>query len=721
MLPKGVPMDYNQQNKPIQARVPPSRFVQGTGIPALNSSLDVSPERKREIFVLSSDHCGSVASTSKSQPTKTPTPVLVQHEKLNTSSFEVGEDSGEDNLSVRIELFIFPPQNYQTTRQRRHSGQQGAFDEEPAQISLVMVRTRCEPVTQCIKRMELSLAKKLKPVFLDEGKISQNVRKEKVCKEGLQKLDVSAFLLQGDKLARLEETDMGTMTTEAFFRLRPSQSIQIIVQVDNNFVAEIPIKIECNPPTIVSVQTFEKFHSKIFPEVPLVVEVETIHATGAVIDWYVGQNLVCHKSSCFTPTFGLAKKSIGIVITPYRDDHTGRGFEEAYEFTEKVEENLPENATLQARQNWLTMAPKELRVMSYNVLADQNAYSISEGQPFFPWVSADTLNRARRMPLILHEMLSHRADLICLQEVDELVYETLFRPCMRCFNYQGYYQGKKSNGTKEGCAIFFSLSKFEVTSESNLTAFGISELLIKEIPYLQPGDWNDCAQPVVDLLARTPDLKSVIQHQLGHILQVAHLRDKRGYQLLVANTHLFYHPAASHIRALQCFAIAYKLSEEQRDMGDVPFILCGDFNSEIWNCPRLFTQHQTQQNFCIPEVTDWQKDLNTFNFFKDNEEPCSPEFHNDFPSLQLPKNFPEIISGYPEYPELTHYVLGFQATLDHILMTRSSSQGSLTPFRQAPIPSLDSITRDVAMPSKRFPSDQISLVSDISWQRKIKT
>lgn len=734
ILPKEVPIEYNHLNKPFLAQVPASTFVHGLGVEALRPSLRVLEGSRGDETAFSRAEHGSSATTMKSPPGDTPmksppgdTPNsserVLEQTRGAMSSLQRKEGSVDEDLSVRIELHIFPPQWCDDKCPYRGSNvEKQQISSDP--VTLVMLRKRTEPVVQCFKRMELTLAKKLRPFFSDCERSSRKDQQKGLSTTKGSPLKVSALLLHEKGRLRMEDSDMSFMTTEDFWSLQPSKSIQILVQGDGGIPAEISMTIESNPPTIIEVNAFEKFRTKIFPGVPLAVEVRTIFATGAVVDWYVDHKLVRHNSPWYMPPSEAAGKSIGVLITPTRQDHCGKGFEEAYSYAETIEDILPENTLLQVRPAWVqprepTLSGTNLRVMTYNILADQNAFSTSDGKPCFPYVTTATLCRARRMPLILHEILTYNADLVCLQEVDEFVYETLFQPVMKCFNYQGFYSGKTSDGTQEGCAMFFTLSRFEAAVEADLKTIPISQLLTSDIFNLQPGKWRDSAKPILDLFKKRPDVKALVEKRLGHVVQIARLRDKRGNCLLLANTHLFFNPVASHVRALQCFAIAYKLSQEVIITGGAPFVLCGDFNSEIQNCLTLFTKGETPENFCIPGIANWREDLNTFDWDFRQTGKTASVFDDHFPSLKLPDDFPKLISAYARAPpDFTHFVPGFRATLDHILMTTESSPmgSSLSPVHLAPIPSFDLVTRDVALPSERFPSDHISILSDVSWR-----
>merc|ERR1711862_545074 len=85
----------------------------------------------------------------------------------------------------------------------------------------------------------------------------------------------------------------------------------------------------------------------------------------------------------------------------------------------------------------------------------------------------------RRCPLIVHEILQYRPDVLCLQEVDKDVFERLLQPVLGAHHYEGYYSQKGvdvSSGIREGCAIFYSLDVFETVEPIGRRAHAFREL-----------------------------------------------------------------------------------------------------------------------------------------------------------------------------------------------------------------------------------------------------
>jgi hypothetical protein len=103
----------------------------------------------------------------------------------------------------------------------------------------------------------------------------------------------------------------------------------------------------------------------------------------------------------------------------------------------------------------------------------------------------------------------------------------------------------------EGCAMFWSLQVFD--KDADHEEFALRDL-VESQPDDDQTDWDSLDQ-IKSLLDDCPELGCVVRKKVGQILQVATLRLKnqngKAESLVVGNTHLFYHPMADHIRAIQ--------------------------------------------------------------------------------------------------------------------------------------------------------------------------
>ena len=217
------------------------------------------------------------------------------------------------------------------------------------------------------------------------------------------------------------DIDTSSLSNIDFWSHGISQPLTIELSINGT---TIELYVEINPPTIAGVATFEKFEACLFPGVPIHIQVDTLFASTSTVDWYADKQQVCQNSPLYIPTVEDGGKMLTVLITPIRPDHDGQGCQEAYEFINPVAVSRPTHAVLQIRPHWQharTNADSSLlRVISYNILADQNAFSGPGRSCFFPWCPAEIVDRKRRMPLIVHEILAYQADVICLQEVDRL-------------------------------------------------------------------------------------------------------------------------------------------------------------------------------------------------------------------------------------------------------------------------------------------------------------
>lgn len=489
------------------------------------------------------------------------------------------------------------------------------------------------------------------------------------------------------------------------------------------------LMVESCSPTVTSVRTFEEFQAFLFVGVPLVVQIDTLYATRCRVDWYVGGSL--HQTTwdahCLTPVESQVDMEVTLLITPDRveDDrllpHNGMGCEQAYQFKKRIEP-LPENTLQRIRTEWLADSTHRgagheanaVRVLSYNILANQNAFQANR-MPVYPYVSKEILSKDRRMPLVLQEILAYGADVVCLQEVDESVFHGLFEPVLtsRQFNYQGMYSVKTNEGTREGCALFWSMDKFLPLPEKDRKSFAIHEILARD-DRDEHDDWQQSTRILSELLESRRDLREMFTTNLGHVVQMVPLTIRPSDEpasegcnvappIWIVNTHLFFHPLASHIRLLQMLMLARQLGYElHRRPGDV--IFCGDFNSSMQNSAgKLVLERSVPANF-----RDNKRHLNSFRWEKAAATDQSEVTDDDFPCFALPDSFPALRSAVEPTPEFTHYIGGFQGTLDHILISNK-----IRCLRSAPMPSVGDVIVATAMPSANLPSDHVSLVCDL--------
>lgn len=233
----------------------------------------------------------------------------------------------------------------------------------------------------------------------------------------------------------------------------------------------------------------------------------------------------------------------------------------------------------------------ELRVISYNILADTYATQESTFDYIYPYIDPKYLQSEHRMQLVLHELLLYDADVLCMQECDAKVYYDFFEPIYKDLGYVGIYTNKDS-GVREGCAMFIRKEALTVVQNEDIS---LKETL-RHAPHLE------------SIYELRPDLRDVLGGKLGTIAQLCVCRDNRndGNMVIISNTHLFYHPRADYVRALQTDVICQSIERLKRDLqganngsnsnnndshcdndagrnaGVVATILCGDLNS----CPQ---------------------------------------------------------------------------------------------------------------------------------------
>jgi 2',5'-phosphodiesterase len=357
-----------------------------------------------------------------------------------------------------------------------------------------------------------------------------------------------------------------------------------------------------------------------------------------------------------------------------------------------------------------------LRVVSYNILADQyssrDVDKKDDADRMYSHCKYEYLTKWRRHPLIVHEILAYQPDVVALQEVDADVFAYLLKPVLTAKGYEGYFSPKGGGaypGVGEGCAIFWSLEVFDSVRPVDMRTRTFREMFqefsCEEHINTHTSQWKSL-KDMSKLLEKHHELKHVLFNKLGHVMQTVVLTQRQSQEkLVIGNTHLFYHPMASHIRCLKMLIASRQLEIEHRENQYCPIILCGDLNSH----PQSGVMKLLLDRYLNANNGQTWKHLCTFDW----EETQGTGVRRDVEAidLELPPSFPKFLSGYPTPPDFTHYIEAFICTLDYILVTNNFEveKAGATPTR-------DDVRKFIAMPNECMPSDHVSLVCDLVWR-----
>ncbi|XP_030381326.1 2',5'-phosphodiesterase 12 isoform X2 [Scaptodrosophila lebanonensis] len=329
--------------------------------------------------------------------------------------------------------------------------------------------------------------------------------------------------------------------------------------------------------------------------------------------------------------------------------------------------------------------PDELRVVTYNLLADLYADSDYSRKTLFPYCLPYALEIDYRKQLFIKELLGYNADLLCLQEVDIKIFDYDLRTVLEQppHNFHGIMAPK---GTcAEGVAIFFRTSRFELVSSFVLHLGKV----ISRLPIFAPL-WNKIKDNP-RLVTRICDRSTTLQ------LCLLKMKGTDRF-ILVANTHLYYHPDADHIRLLQIgFSLiyvdyVYKQSMKEQNISDpknIGLIFCGDFNS----VPECGIYKLMMDQFVGSDFDDWSSNA--------AEAVTDVELTQPFKMLSA--------CGTPEF---TNFTTLFSGCLDYIFY--QSDHFDL--LQSVPLPTNEQLTIHKAIPSVTFPSDHIALIADLKFK-----
>ncbi|XP_078700338.1 2',5'-phosphodiesterase 12-like [Branchiostoma floridae x Branchiostoma belcheri] len=328
------------------------------------------------------------------------------------------------------------------------------------------------------------------------------------------------------------------------------------------------------------------------------------------------------------------------------------------------------------------------RVVSYNILADVYAKTELSLTVLYPYCPPYALELDYRRQLLLKELVGYNADLLVLQETGKTLFTDALVPALDLSGMEGVFMGKGQQS--EGEAVFYCKDKFRLLSQDDII---IGECLSSD----------PCCHDLQKWLSHSPAVLNKVASG-STVLQVVLLEsvEDPSRRLCVANTHLYWHPRAPHIRLIQ-MAVCLKFLEKvvnsnSTQDSSVSLLLCGDLNSHPTS-----GLYQLLTSKAVPAShTDWF--------------PADPQTTDDG-KLELLEgvdlSHPFSLTSACGLPDYTNYVGGFQGTLDYIMIDTCQ----LAVNQTIPMPTHEEVTANTALPSIVFPSDHIAIIADIEWKK----
>jgi len=366
----------------------------------------------------------------------------------------------------------------------------------------------------------------------------------------------------------------------------------VSISVDNQI---FPFYI--NPPEVKQLKLPSSFLAG-FSVTPLKLELENCTVDDCELRWFKNSKAAEPELTSWIPignelSYPISNEDIGYYLKldclPKKGEN--QGLKQSIVSSVTVEAG-PGQCPFDLRHNF-TRDPVNhsgLRVVTYNILADLYADSDYTRTVLHPYCPPYALAIDYRIQLILKELQGYNADILCLQEVDSKVFNTYLEPTFARLGFSGVF-AKKGGDVSEGMSCIFNSRKFKHVESYNY-------ILSQELPTnsLLSDLWCTVQQNEKlkeRLLKRTTACQIVVMDVIG--------QPKR---LVVANTHLYFHPDADHIRLLQA-TIASRLAQHisrtnMSEEKDACLLFCGDFNS----CPgygvlEFMTEQFVEQNCSV--------------------------------------------------------------------------------------------------------------------------
>ncbi|KAE8725788.1 Carbon catabolite repressor protein 4-like protein 1 [Hibiscus syriacus] len=343
-------------------------------------------------------------------------------------------------------------------------------------------------------------------------------------------------------------------------------------------------------------------------------------------------------------------------------------------------------------------------VLSYNILSD--SYASSELYSYCPsWA----LSWPYRRQNLLREIVGYRADIVCLQEVQNDHFEEFFALELDKHGYQALYKRKTNEvyggniHTIDGCATFFRRDRF-----SHVKKYEV--------------EFNKAAQSLTEVAVQTTQKKAALNRLVkDNVALIVVLEAKFSNQgsdnlgkrqlLCVANTHVNVPPELKDVKIWQVHTLLKGL-EKIAASADIPMLVCGDFNSVPGSAPHSLLGMGKVDPLHPELLVDPLAILRPHSKLT-HQLPLvsaySPFARGVGLGLEHQRRKMDMTTNEPLFTNCTRDFIG---TLDYIFYTADS----LTVESLLELLDEDSLRKDTALPSPEWSSDHIALLAEFRFQ-----
>uniref|UniRef100_A0A061SKX5 CCR4-NOT transcription complex subunit 6 n=1 Tax=Tetraselmis sp. GSL018 TaxID=582737 RepID=A0A061SKX5_9CHLO len=341
-------------------------------------------------------------------------------------------------------------------------------------------------------------------------------------------------------------------------------------------------------------------------------------------------------------------------------------------------------------------------MLSYNLLAD--LYASAE---LFDHCPSWALAWSYRKQNLLRELLSYKADIMCLQEVQSDHYEHFLAPELQRAGYTPIFKKKttevftNNSYAIDGCATFFRRDKFSLVKKYEV-------------------EFNKAALSLVETLQNPAQKKAALSRLLKDnvaLIAVLEATEASRQLICVANTHIHSNPELNDVKLWQVHTLLKGL-EKIAASADIPMLVAGDFNSTPGSAAHhLLVNHVVEKNH--PDLMN-----DPFGINKPHEKLVHDlslaSAYSAFAdaadtSDEVEKQRQQLDPNYFE-PKFSNTTREENLTLDYILYTMNA----LVPVSLLELPSeaeLEQHAPGCRLPCPDFSSDHIALMAEFQYRR----